>query len=119
MQSIVGPCRRTAASLFAACGLAILASAAPAHAADCPFADSAVGTATTQQLSDATICLLNNERAAQGLAPLTASAPLGTTAQRYAEYMVSDEHFAHQDESGHNVVYRVLQTDPSLADRWE
>jgi hypothetical protein len=32
--------------------------------------------------------------------------------------MVSDRHFAHQDESGHNVVGRVLATDPSLGDRW-
>jgi len=98
--------------------LAALSSAAPAHAADCPFADSDASSATTQQLSDATICLLNEQRAAAGLGPLTASAPLGTTAQHYAEYMVSDAHFAHMDESGHNVVYRVLSTDPALANRW-
>jgi uncharacterized protein YkwD len=118
MRSVVGPCRRTAASLFAACVLAALAVAAPAQAADCPFADAQAGSATPQQLSDATVCLLNEQRAAAGLQPLRASAPLGATAQHYAEYMVSDEHFAHQDESGHNVVYRVLNTEPSLADRW-
>src|SRR4051794_17126709 len=104
MRSVVGPCRRTAASLLAACFLGALALAAPAHAADCPFADSQVDSATTQQLSDATVCLLNEERAAAGLGPLSTSAPLATTAQHYAEYMVSDAHFAHQDESGHNVV---------------
>src|SRR3982751_2715246 len=118
MRSIVGRCRRTAASLCAACFLVALATAAPAHADDCPFADAQAGTATTQQLSGATVCLLNQQRAAAGLGPLSESAPLATTAQRYAEYMVSDAHFAHQDEDGHNVVYRVLSTDPSLADRW-
>src|SRR5919107_1676515 len=118
MRSVVGPCRRTTASLFAACVLAALAFAAPASAADCPFADAQAGSATTQQLADATVCLLNEQRAAAGLGPLSTSTPLGTTAQHYAEYMVSDAHFAHQDESGHNVVSRVLSTDPSLADRW-
>lgn len=118
MRSVVGPCRRTTASLVAACALSILAFASPAHAADCPFADAQVNSATTQQLSDATVCLLNEQRAANGLAPLTTSTPLTTTAQRYAEYMVSQDHFAHQDESGGNVVDRVLATDPALADRW-
>src|SRR5215212_5021943 len=113
----VGRCRRTTASIFAACVLSALAVAAPAQAADCPFADAQIDSATTQQLSDATVCLLNEQRAAAGLGALSTSAPLGKTAQGYAEYMVSDEHFAHQDESGHNVVYRVLSTDPSLADR--
>jgi uncharacterized protein YkwD len=118
MRHMVGGCRRTAASLLAACMLALIASASPARADDCPFADSDAGSATIQQLSDATVCLLNQQRAAAGLGPLTASAPLGTTAQQYAEYMVSDAHFAHLDESGHNVVYRVLNTDPALANRW-
>ncbi len=115
----VGPCRRTAASLFAACVVAALASAAPAQADDCgPYADASADAATIQQLSEATVCLLNQQRAAAGVGALRSSAPLVTTAQRYADYMVSDDHFAHQDEDGHNVVYRVLNTDPSLADRW-
>jgi uncharacterized protein YkwD len=115
----VGRCRRTTASLFAACVVAALASAAPAQADDCgPYADSQAGQASPQQLSEATVCLLNVKRSAAGLNPLAASAPLATTAQKYAEYMVSDEHFAHQDESGHNVVDRVLSTDPALADHW-
>lgn len=118
MRSFVGRRRRTTASLFAACFLGALAFAAPASAADCAFADAQVGSATTEQLADATVCLLNEQRAAAGLDPLSASAPLGATAQHYAEYMVSDAHFAHQDESGHNVVSRVLSTDPALADRW-
>src|SRR3954452_8907224 len=118
MRPVVGGCRRTTASLFAACVLAALAVAAPAQAAACPYADALADSATTQQLSDATVCLLNEQRAAAGLGPLSASAPLATTAQHYAEYMVSDAHFAHQGETGHNVVTRVLGTDPTLADRW-
>jgi len=119
MRPDVGPCRRTTASLFAACmAIAMLAFAAPANAADCAFADAQPGQAAPADLSAATVCLLNERRAAAGLAPLTANASLNTTAERYAQYMVSDEHFAHQDESGHNVVWRVLQDDPTLSDRW-
>jgi uncharacterized protein YkwD len=118
MRSVVGPCRRAAASFLAAFLLGALALAAPAGAADCQFADAQADSATTQQLAEATVCLLNDQRAAAGLGSLTATGPLGTTAQHYAEYMVSDAHFAHRDESGHNVVSRVLSTDPTLADRW-
>src|SRR3954452_20253258 len=110
MRSIVG----VVVAVVAVCLLA----ASPASAADCQFADAQADSATTQQLADATVCLLNEQRAAAGLGPLAASAPLATTAQHYAEYMVSDAHFAHRDESGHNVVSRVLATNPSLADRW-
>ena len=119
MRALVGGYRRTSASLVAAVtALVLLAVAAPAQAEDCPFADNAPGTAATSDLASATLCLLNQERAAAGLQPLASSAPLATTADKYANYMVSDEHFAHQDEDGHNVVDRVLQTDPSLAGRW-
>jgi uncharacterized protein YkwD len=108
---------RSAVGVVAAIA-AVCLFASPASAADCPFADAQIDSATTQQLADATVCLLNEQRAAAGLGALSASAPLGTTAQHYAEYMVSDAHFAHQDESGHNVVTRVLNTDPTLANRW-
>jgi uncharacterized protein YkwD len=98
--------------------LVALALAAPAQAADCPFADAQPGDAAPVDLAGATICLLNERRAAAGLGQLRANGSLATTAERYAQYMVSDEHFAHQDESGHNVVHRVMQSDPALADRW-
>ena len=96
----------------------LLSVASPAQASDCAFADAQPGEAAPADLAQATLCLLNGERATAGLGQLSASAPLTTTAERYAQYMVSDAHFAHQDESGHNVVTRVLETDPSLADRW-
>ena len=119
MRRFAGSCRRTTASLLAAATtLLVLAVAAPAQASDCAYADAMPGEAAPADLAQATLCLLNGERAAAGLGALTASSPLTTTAERYAEYMVSDEHFAHQDESGHNVVSRVLETDPTLADRW-
>jgi uncharacterized protein YkwD len=121
MRADVGPCRRTFASLPAAlvAATALLIAAAPARAAGCPNADAGAGEASQQALADATLCLINDEREAHGLHALSASTPLADTAFKYAAYMVSEEHFAHQDESGHNVVYRVLETDPSLDGRWD
>jgi uncharacterized protein YkwD len=98
--------------------LAAFAFATPARAADCPFADAQPGQAAPADLSAATLCLLNERRAAAGLAPLRENGSLRTTAERYAQYMVSDEHFGHEDESGHNVVWRVMRDDPAFADRW-
>ena len=119
MRTDVGPCRRTAASLVAALvALVALAVAAPAQAADCPFADALPNEAAPADLGAATICLLNERRAAAGLGPLHANESLAKAADQYAQYMVSDEHFAHQDESGNNVVWRVMQADPDLADSW-
>ena len=121
MRAIVGGCRRTYASLVAACiAMLMLAVAAPAQAQaeGCAFADAQASEAAPADLAAATICLLNERRAAAGLAPLRASEPLTATADHYARYMVSEEHFAHRDESGHNVVSRVLEADPALADRW-
>ena len=108
---------RTSACLLTL-AFALLVSTAPARADDCPFADATSATASSDQLASATLCLLNQQRAAAGLRALSASAPLADTASRYAAYMVSTDHFAHVDESGHDAVYRVLSTNPGLADRW-
>ena len=121
MRVDVGPCRRISASLPAALtALALLlVTADPARADTCPNADAGLGTASRQALADATLCLLNDERAAHDLGPLSVSTPLQVTASKYAAYMVSAEHFAHLDESGRNVVQRVLDTDPSLDGHWD
>lgn len=113
------PCRRIAAPLIAAtAALALALGAAPASAADCPGADAMPGQVPADATSAATLCLLNAERAANGLGALESSAPLAQTASRYSGYMVAHDHFAHEDLEGHDVVYRVLQTDPSLKDHW-
>jgi uncharacterized protein YkwD len=121
MRADVGPCRRTFASLPSALMAlaALLIAAGPARAAGCPNADAGLDGASRQELADATLCLLNKERAVRRLDALSVDTSLADTASRYADYMVSDEHFAHQDESGQNVVDRVLHADPSLRGRWD
>jgi uncharacterized protein YkwD len=106
---------------FAACMVvALLAIAGPtsARASTCAFADASAPSATTQELAGATLCLVNQQRADAGLAPLAESTPLQTVAQRYAEHMVATGVFAHVDGQGRMAPQRVNDELPSLASRW-
>ena len=106
------------AFIAAGIGLALMASAPSAAAAeDCANADATPGSAAAAEFSAATLCLVNNERAAAGMKPLAASAPLARTAQGYAGDMVAQQHFAHTDTNGRSVAGRVEATGTSL-DSW-
>ena len=48
----------------------------------------------------ATVCLINAERRARGLAPLVANARLGSAARRHAADMVTRAYFSHVSPSG-------------------
>lgn len=118
MRIVPGACRRTLACLSASAIAVLVLAAGPAHAADCPYADAQPGQATPDQVDQATVCLVNQQRAAAGLAPLAVSAPLADTATKYAGYMVANQHFDHIDLAGHDVTDRVAADAPSLADSW-
>lgn len=118
MRAAVGSRLRTYASLAAAATALTLSASSPAYAADCANADAAPGQASQQQMADATLCLLNEQRAENGLKPLAASQPLADAAGAYAAHLVQNRYFAHEDENGHNVAYRVLSAHPELSDRW-
>jgi hypothetical protein len=120
LAASAGDRRRSSAAARAAI-LAIIAvalAAAPARAESCTGADAQPGQVSQHVLDAATICLLNQQRAAAGLVPLRRSRPLERSAGRYAAYMVSTDHFAHIDQDGHDVIWRVLHTDTRLAPRW-
>src|SRR3954463_10739564 len=71
--------RRRAATLLATAVVALAAPAgahASAQAAGCPGADVEPNAGNLAQVSQATLCLLNDERAAAGLRPLQYSAAL-------------------------------------------
>lgn len=106
------------AFIAAGIGLALMATAPSAVAAeDCANADARPGSATAADMSAATLCLVNNERAVAGMRPLAASAPLARTAESYAGDMVATQHFAHTDTAGRTVAGRVSATGTSL-DSW-
>ena len=83
---------------------AVLASltlpASLAHAADCPGADLLPAIASVPTAKAATLCLLNDERAARGLLPLSAQPALESAAANYAQAMVQQRFFAHVSPGG-------------------
>jgi uncharacterized protein YkwD len=90
------PPRRLSALIVAgilACASAT--AAVPAQAADCGGADAMPSEASTQQLADATLCLLNAERAQRGLAALRMNPRLSQAATEHSSDMVSHDYFSH------------------------
>jgi uncharacterized protein YkwD len=100
------------ASGAAITALALLSPvAAQAHA--CAYSDATPGSATDQQLSRATVCLLNTQRTAHHLRRFKASRPLGLVAQRYAGEIVAAKDFSHVGPRGDTLMTRVEQMIPS------
>jgi uncharacterized protein YkwD len=100
------PARR---SLLAVLALAVLALAAPAaaHAADCPGADITPAQQGSAAAGQSTLCLLNAERAAHNLAPLSENARLTQASQAYSELMVAQGFFAHETPQGVDLITRL------------
>jgi uncharacterized protein YkwD len=85
--------------LIATVSAALLAPAA-AQAADCPGADLIPDATNAAQVADATLCLINAERAAGGLAPLAADSTLTSASAAYAGDMIARSFFAHETPDG-------------------
>lgn len=93
---------------FATALVASLALAAPAaHAAACPGADQLPLLSSLASARTATLCLLNQERAASHLAPLTSQPTLEAAATTYAQSMVTQGFFAHVSPSGQTITERL------------
>src|SRR5437763_2601141 len=117
MRAVRGA-RRPIVACSLAIPVALVLAAAPARAAECPFADAQAGQATPDILDQTMVCLINQQRAAAGLSALPASPVLADTATRYAAYMVANKNFGHTDLQGHDVRYRVEADAPAVADTW-
>lgn len=104
------PLRRRAVA-FAAAAIAALAAPAGAQAsaqdAACPGADAVPTAATVAQASQATLCLLNDERAAAGLRPVAETAALTQPSAAYSARMVAENFFAHVSPDGSTLVDRL------------
>jgi uncharacterized protein YkwD len=81
-------------------------AAASARAADCANAGLAPA-AGLQQAGDATLCLLNQQRAAAGLPALTINAHLTQMAADYAQQLVAQQFFDHVSPTGLTLVDRL------------
>jgi uncharacterized protein YkwD len=118
MRRVCGAC--LCARAYIAAGLActtLAALPAPVAADECVNADSTPGSASPADLSAATVCLVNSERAAAAMKPVAPSAPLTRAAEDYAHTMVAGQFFAHRDPAGHVVADRVAATGQPV-DSW-
>jgi uncharacterized protein YkwD len=85
--------------------------------AACANAELAPSAATIAAVSEATLCLLNGERADQGLAPLAANDKLATAASAYAQDLVAGSYFSHTGRDGSDVLDRIKRTGYVRDDR--
>jgi uncharacterized protein YkwD len=82
-------------------------SASTAHAADCAGANVLPALSSIPAAQASTLCLLNNERASRGLAPLTDEATLESVATGYSQAMVQQRFFGHVSPSGGTLTDRL------------
>ena len=101
---------RTTLLTFACTLAATLAPAAVASA--CTGADADPTQDARSVVEAATVCLLNVERAAHGLAPVTFDATLSGVAEGHARDMINRHYFAHVSPDGGTL------TDRLRAGRW-
>jgi uncharacterized protein YkwD len=101
--------RVTAVALATA--VALLAPAASqAGGAACAGADALPGQGSDITMRGATVCLMNAERSARGVAPLRAHPALASVAARYAAERVGERFFAHTSPRGSTVLSRIRST---------
>jgi uncharacterized protein YkwD len=95
--------------LAAVAALAALALCAPAtaHADDCAGADVVPAADNVAVVDQATLCLLNQQRAAQGVAPLVENGALSSASTGYSQRMVAQGFFAHESPDGGTLVDRL------------
>jgi uncharacterized protein YkwD len=95
--------------LAAVAALAALALCAPAtaQADDCSGADAVPAADNIAVVSGATLCLLNQQRAANGIGPLVENAALSAASAGYSQRMVAQGFFGHESPDGGTLVERL------------
>jgi uncharacterized protein YkwD len=102
--------RRRAVTLLATAVVALAAPAgahASAQTAACAGADLLPDAGNLAQVGQATLCLLNDERATAGLRPLAYSAALTQPSAVYSTRMVGENFFAHESPDGSTLESRL------------
>jgi uncharacterized protein YkwD len=93
--------------LVAALAALVLALPAAAQADGCAGADVVPVADNLALVGQATLCLLNQQRAAQGLAPLAENPDLTRASTAYSQLMVAESFFDHHSPQGSLLVDRV------------
>jgi uncharacterized protein YkwD len=92
---------------IAVSALAIFPTAA--SATSCAGADLVPQAANLATVEQATLCLLNEQRAAAGLAPVTRNTSLDVASRAHSEDMVARKYFAHDTPEGVGFLARVTK----------
>jgi len=90
--------------------LATVAVPATASAATCAGANSSPASLGEAGVQQATLCLLNQQRAAHGLGALSADHRLAKAALGHSKDMVAHRYFAHESRSGAPFTSRIART---------
>jgi len=98
--------RRRLAAVAALAALSLCAPAA-ARADDCAGADVVPAADNVAVVGQATLCLLNQQRAAQGIGALVENAALSSASTGYSQRMVAQGFFAHESPDGGTLVGRL------------
>jgi uncharacterized protein YkwD len=83
---------------------------AESHAQGCAGAHAKAKRSNIAQVTGATACLVNKQRAKHGLKPLRVNAKLATAAAGHSEQMVADQYFDHIAPDGTSPVDRAMAT---------
>ena len=94
-------------TLLAVLVVAVLAAPSAALAADCQGADVRPAADNIPQIAQTTLCLLNVERAAKGLAAVSEQPQLTKASSAYSALMVSEQFFAHVSPEGSELTDRL------------
>lgn len=87
--------------------LAGSATVAQAQPTSCAGADTPAAAGNETQLDQATLCLLNEQRASMGLAALTENHQLDQTSTAFSRQMVAESFFDHTSPEGETLVDRL------------
>ncbi len=101
------PRRRLVAVAAALAALALCGAPAAASADDCAGADVVPAADNLAVVGQATLCLLNQQRAASGVAALSENPRLTNASAGYSQRMVDEAFFAHEAPDGDTLVDRL------------
>jgi uncharacterized protein YkwD len=99
-----------AATLSAPAGEGNAASIATALATTCQNTELLPEPGNLELLRAAVLCLVNRERAQNGVAPLKLSGQLDEAAEGHSQELVAEDYFAHISPSGETPVQRIRGT---------
>jgi uncharacterized protein YkwD len=101
--------RMVVAGGFAAAAILAVASG-DAFAATCAHTKDRPARADEQVVAQATLCVINAQRASHDLSPLRPNARLGAAARAKSQDMVENRYFAHSTPAGAGFVQRIRRS---------